>query len=71
MGVRVPREVRAGFAERLEHVLPAGLVVPPAAGLENQRPLGPVGNDEAVDHVVDLAPVATTLRGGGEREREQ
>lgn len=44
----------AVFAHRLEDVLESLLVVPPAVALEDQRPLGAVSNDEAVDRVVNL-----------------
>ena len=56
-----PGLVGAGLGERLEDLLPAAGGVPPAAGLEHQRALRTVGDDEAVDEVVDLTPVAAAL----------
>ena len=56
-----PGLVGAGLGERLEDLLPAAGGVPPAAGLEHQRALRPVRDDETVHEVVDLTPVATAL----------
>ena len=58
-----PRRVglRAGVAEGHEDILPARLVVAPALALEDEGPLGAVGHDEAVHHVVDLAPEPAAL----------
>ena len=55
------RLVGAGLGQRLEDLLPAAGGVPPAEGLEHQRALCAVRDDEAIHQVVDLTPVAAAL----------
>ena len=62
MGMCVSCWVDAGVTERLEHILPPGLVVPPPSGLEDKGAFGAVRNDEAVHYMMDLAPITTTLK---------
>ena len=55
------RAVRAGLAEGQEHGLPAPRGIAPVLGLQDEGALGAVGDHEAVDHMVQLAAVATPL----------
>lgn len=53
--------VGTGLTEGKKDVFEAGFVVPPAFALQDQHPLSAVGHDEAVDGMVDLAPVAAAF----------
>ena len=56
-----PAAVGAGLADGLEDRLPAPAGVAPVLRLQDERALRAVGDHEAVDHVVQLAAVATAL----------
>jgi len=53
--------VSARFTDGQKDFLEAPLVVSPALGPENHRSLRPVGYDEAVNSMMNLAPIAAPL----------
>lgn len=56
-----PGAVGARLTDRKEDGLPASRGVAPVLGLQDKGTLGAVGDHEAVDHVVQLAAVATAF----------
>lgn len=53
--------VGAGLADGPEHGLPAAGRVAPVLRLQDERALGAVRDHEAIDHVVQLAAIATAF----------
>ena len=56
-----PRAVSAGITDGQKDGLPAAGGIAPVVRLQDERTLGPVSDHEAVDDMVELAAITTTL----------